>query len=124
MVKDASPSSLGRVCFDSFLSAKLDLNRNESGKLLNKTPTNRDATFKIVPMGSMIFTANSSLRALLVAASVAEIAISFATGATAPIDLTDQFDLPAGFHIYRAAGPELTGGSYAATFDGEGRLLV
>ncbi|HVY69826.1 MAG TPA: HEAT repeat domain-containing protein, partial [Verrucomicrobiae bacterium] len=29
-----------------------------------------------------------------------------------------------GFHIYRVAGPELTRGSYALTFDGEGRLLV
>ncbi|PYJ95878.1 MAG: hypothetical protein DME23_22475 [Verrucomicrobia bacterium] len=39
-------------------------------------------------------------------------------------DLTDRFELPPGFHIYRAAGPELSGGSYALTFDGEGRLLV
>src|SRR5256885_13741223 len=42
----------------------------------------------------------------------------------APELLDDQFELPRGFHIYRAAGPELSGGSYALTFDGEGRLLV
>src|SRR5881396_3175749 len=41
-----------------------------------------------------------------------------------PVWLDDRFELPAGFHIYRAAGPELSGGSYALTFDGEGRLLV
>jgi hypothetical protein len=45
-----------------------------------------------------------------------------ATGAPALLD--DQFDLPAGFHIYRAAGPELSGGSYDLCFDGQGRLLV
>ncbi len=39
-------------------------------------------------------------------------------------DLSDRFELPPGFHIYRAAGAELSGGSYALTFDGEGRLLV
>jgi putative heme-binding domain-containing protein len=38
--------------------------------------------------------------------------------------LDRAFELPSGFHIYRAAGPELSGGSYALTFDGEGRLLV
>jgi putative heme-binding domain-containing protein len=41
-----------------------------------------------------------------------------------PEFLEDRFELPAGFRIYRAAGPELSGGSYALTFDGEGRLLV
>src|SRR5207247_3077828 len=41
-----------------------------------------------------------------------------------PQDLADRFELPPGFHIYRAAGPEISGGSYALTFDGEGRLLV
>ena len=41
-----------------------------------------------------------------------------------PILLDDQFELPDGFHIYRAAPPELTGGSYDLTFDGQGRLLV
>jgi len=35
-----------------------------------------------------------------------------------------QFELPPGFHIYKAASAELTGGSYAMTFDGQGRLLV
>jgi glucose/arabinose dehydrogenase len=44
--------------------------------------------------------------------------------AEGPVDLTDRFELPPGFHIYRAAGSELSGGSYALTFDGEGRLLV
>ncbi|MEC9093280.1 MAG: hypothetical protein VX438_11275, partial [Planctomycetota bacterium] len=38
--------------------------------------------------------------------------------------LDDQFVLPRGFHIYRAATKELTGGSYDLTFDGQGRLLV
>ncbi len=42
----------------------------------------------------------------------------------APELLDDQFELPRGFHIYWAAGPELSGGSYDITFDGEGRLLV
>ena len=42
----------------------------------------------------------------------------------APAFLEPQFELPEGFRIYRAAGPELSGGSYAITFDGEGRLLV
>lgn len=32
--------------------------------------------------------------------------------------------MPAGFRIYRAAEKELTGGSYALRFDGQGRLLV
>src|ERR1041385_3072947 len=41
-----------------------------------------------------------------------------------PNDLADRFELPPGFHIYRAASPELSGGSYALAFDGEGRLLV
>lgn len=41
-----------------------------------------------------------------------------------PTLLDDQFQLPPGFHIYRAAEPELTGGSYDLTFDGQGRLLV
>ena len=38
--------------------------------------------------------------------------------------LDDQFVLPSGFHIYRAASKDLTGGSYDLTFDGQGRLLV
>ena len=41
-----------------------------------------------------------------------------------PVLLDDQFSLPPGFHIYRAAAPQLTGGSYDITFDGQGRLLV
>ncbi|MDB4721177.1 hypothetical protein OAF65_05620, partial [Verrucomicrobiales bacterium] len=44
--------------------------------------------------------------------------------AASPVLLDDQFVLPPGFHIYRAAAPELTGGSYDLTFDGDGRLLV
>ena len=42
----------------------------------------------------------------------------------APELLDDRFELPAGFHIYRAAGPDLSGGSYDLCFDGQGRLLV
>jgi putative heme-binding domain-containing protein len=38
--------------------------------------------------------------------------------------LDERFELPPGFRIYRAAAPELTGGSYAMTTDGQGRLLV
>ena len=42
----------------------------------------------------------------------------------APVLLDARFELPAGFHIYRAADPEITGGSYDLAFDGDGRLLV
>ncbi len=42
----------------------------------------------------------------------------------APVLLDDQFELPDGFHIYKAAQPELTGGSYVLSFDGQGTLLV
>jgi len=42
----------------------------------------------------------------------------------APVLLDDQFQLPGGFHIYKAASPERTGGSYDLAFDGDGRLLV
>src|ERR1043166_4255656 len=42
----------------------------------------------------------------------------------APQLLDAQFELPRGFHIYRAAAPDISGGSYALAFDGEGRLLV
>lgn len=41
-----------------------------------------------------------------------------------PVLLNDQFELPEGFHIYRAAPRELSGGSYAMAIDGQGRLLV
>lgn len=51
------------------------------------------------------------------------LATIFAASA-APRLLDDQFELPEGFHIYRAATAEQSGGSYALTFDGEGRLLV
>ena len=44
--------------------------------------------------------------------------------ADSPVLLDDQFDLPPGFHIYRAAAPKLTGGSYDLTLDADGRLLV
>jgi putative heme-binding domain-containing protein len=42
----------------------------------------------------------------------------------APAFLDEQFELPAGFRIYRAATAELSGGSYDLAFDGQGRLLV
>lgn len=42
----------------------------------------------------------------------------------APQLLDEQFELPPGFHIYKAAEPNLTGGSYDIVFDGQGRLLV
>src|SRR5215207_1194606 len=42
----------------------------------------------------------------------------------APIFLEEQFELPEGFRIYRAATAELSGGSYDLAFDGQGRLLV
>ena len=41
-----------------------------------------------------------------------------------PVLVDDQFELPDHFHIYRVAEPELTGGSYDLTFDGQGRLLI
>ena len=41
-----------------------------------------------------------------------------------PVLLDDQFELPPGFHIYRAAEPQLTGGSYDLALDGQARLLV
>ncbi|MEE3373354.1 MAG: HEAT repeat domain-containing protein [Planctomycetota bacterium] len=41
-----------------------------------------------------------------------------------PVLLDEQFILPPGFHIYRAAEAQLTGGSYDLAFDGSGRLLV
>lgn len=50
--------------------------------------------------------------------------MSTAMCAAAPEFLDDQFELPSGFHIYRAAGPELSGGSYDLCFDEQGRLLV
>jgi putative heme-binding domain-containing protein len=46
------------------------------------------------------------------------------SAAGGPEFLEDRFEIPAGFRIYRAAGPELSGGSYDLAFDGEGRLLV
>ena len=41
-----------------------------------------------------------------------------------PVLLDEQFVLPKGFHIYRAATGKECGGSYAMAFDGQGRLLV
>ena len=41
-----------------------------------------------------------------------------------PLFLDEQFELPEGFRIYRAATAELSGGSYDLVFDGQGRLLV
>jgi putative heme-binding domain-containing protein len=49
--------------------------------------------------------------------------VALASLSQAPQLLDDRFELPAGFHIYRAAGPEVTGGSYDIAFDAEGRLL-
>ncbi len=50
----------------------------------------------------------------------------FAVVAAAEIPeyLESQFDIPDGFHVYRVATEDLTGGSYDITFDGQGRLLV
>ncbi len=49
----------------------------------------------------------------------------FSTTATdGPVLLDDRFELPPGFHIYRVATRELSGGSYAMAIDGQGRLLV
>lgn len=47
-----------------------------------------------------------------------------ATAHAGPVFLDDQFEIPPGFRIYRAAERDLTGGSYALRFDGQGRLLV
>jgi putative heme-binding domain-containing protein len=41
-----------------------------------------------------------------------------------PAWLEDRFELPPGFRIYRAAGRDLSGGSYDIAFDGQGRLLA
>ncbi len=41
-----------------------------------------------------------------------------------PVFLEDRFEAPAGFRIYRAAGNDLSGGSYDIALDAEGRLLV
>lgn len=54
---------------------------------------------------------------------VLAVALTFNTCAV-PTFLDDQFEMPAGFRIYRAAERDLTGGSYALRFDGQGRLLV
>jgi putative heme-binding domain-containing protein len=59
------------------------------------------------------------------AIAVTILGAALAAAATAqPVLLDDRFELPPGFHIYRAASPEVTGGSYDIAFDGEGRLLV
>lgn len=58
------------------------------------------------------------------AARAAEATSSPPGPAPGPVLLDDRFELPPGFHIYRAAEPELTGGSYDLVFDGDGRLLV
>src|SRR2546421_2587812 len=62
-----------------------------------------------------------NLRSILLCA----LFVSSDSGVGRAVDLVDgAFELPVGFHIYRAAGPELSGGSYALTFDGQGRLLI
>ncbi len=50
--------------------------------------------------------------------------LSFNSLSAQPKLLDDQFVLPEGFHIYKAANRDLTGGSYDLTFDGKNRLLV
>lgn len=50
--------------------------------------------------------------------------LALRTSAAAPVYVEDQFEVPPGFRIYRAANAELCGGSYDITFDGQGRLLV
>ena len=42
----------------------------------------------------------------------------------APVYVDDQFELPSGFHIYKLAENNATGGSYDIIFDGQGRILV
>lgn len=67
----------------------------------------------------------NSFGSLLVASALASFTcVAADINLTTPIYLDDRFELPAGFRIYRAAGPELCGGSYDLAFDGEGRLLV
>ncbi|HKX63405.1 MAG TPA: HEAT repeat domain-containing protein [Verrucomicrobiae bacterium] len=63
-------------------------------------------------------------RKLNLLALVASLPLGLFTVRAAPVLLDARFELPPGFHIYRAADPELTGGSYDLAFDGEGRLLV
>jgi putative heme-binding domain-containing protein len=58
------------------------------------------------------------------ARSVLGTALLVVSAGAAPVFLDDQFEMPAGFRIYRAAERDLTGGSYALRFDGQGRLLV
>lgn len=57
------------------------------------------------------------LFASAVAFAVISISVSNSIAAE-PVLLDDQFELPASFHIYRAAQPALTGGSYDLTLDG------
>jgi len=59
----------------------------------------------------------------IAAAIILAVAMPASTPALPPL-LDTQFELARGLHIYRAAGPEISAGSYALTFDGEGRLLV
>ena len=42
----------------------------------------------------------------------------------APVYVDAQFELPSGFHIYKLAENDVTGGSYDIVFDGQGRILV
>jgi glucose/arabinose dehydrogenase/GNAT superfamily N-acetyltransferase len=52
------------------------------------------------------------------------LAIALLSLAAEPDWLEDQFEISAGFRIYRAAGQDLSGGSYDIAFDGQGRLLA
>src|SRR5438128_7171690 len=78
-------------------------------------------------IGASTSTVDSHLRGILRMRTIlfCTFILSNVSGVGSPAEELDgAFELPAGFHIYRAAGPELSGGSYALAFDGEGRLLV
>ena len=60
----------------------------------------------------------------LTTACLTQLLCTCSVWAIEPVLLDDQFTLPPGFHIYRAAQAQLTGGSYDLVFDGRGRLLV
>ncbi|MBI4601310.1 MAG: PQQ-binding-like beta-propeller repeat protein [Planctomycetes bacterium] len=56
--------------------------------------------------------------------SFASIAFAVLALGAPPRFVEDRFEVPPGFRVYKAAGPELTGGSYDIALDGKGRLLV
>src|SRR5438046_8608241 len=67
------------------------------------------------------FCVSASLRLCV---KIASCVCVISTVAGPPEFMDDEFELPAGFHIQRVAGQELSGGSYALRFDPQGRLLV